>query len=366
MRRIFHIFSTLAVGGPQRRFANLVEGLEGYEHVVAAVDEHYPALDLVKGAQITRHPLNLQKSSGLSFSNFKKVAHALGVVKPDIVCTYNWGTIEAALVLKERSIPHFHFEDGFGPDESITRQKRKRVWLRRFALSGRNTKIIVPSQSLYGLAQKRWGFKEKKIAYISNGIDLARFQPIARVHDGFTIGTVCALRQEKNLHHLLNVFAMLPHDTKLMIVGDGPERQNLEDYAARLGLTKMGLTERVKFVGHVEDASPFYSQMDVFALTSDTEQMPLGVLEAMASGLPIVATNVGDVLSMVAQENRKFVHGLGDAPALAESLLWLKNNPEARMSIGRDNRERAEQNYSQRSMIKAYQALFDKAAGGRG
>jgi glycosyltransferase involved in cell wall biosynthesis len=361
VRRIFHIFSTLAVGGPQRRFANLVEGLEGYDHVVTAVDELYPALDLIKGTKITRHPLNLQKSSGLSFSNFKKIARALDAIKPDIVCTYNWGTIEAALVLKKRKITHFHFEDGFGPDESITRQKRKRVWLRRLALSGGNTKIIVPSQSLLGLAQKRWGFKQEKIAYIPNGINLAHFQPIARKSDDFTIGTVCALRREKNLQRLLNVFAMLPNDTKLMIVGDGPERQALEDYAVRLGLA-----ERVKFIGHVEDASPCYRQMDVFALTSDTEQMPLGVLEAMASGLPIIATNVGDVLSMVSEENRKFVHSLGDAPALAESLLWLKNNPQTRQSIGRDNRKRAEQNYSQMSMIKAYQALFDEAAGGRG
>ncbi len=366
MKRIFHIFSTLAVGGPQRRFANLTERLEGYEHIVAAVDENYSALDLIKGAKITRHPLNLQKSSGLSFANFGKIAKALDIMHPDIVCTYNWGTIEAALVLKKRSTPHFHFEDGFGPDESIIRQKRKRIWLRRFALSGRNTNIIVPSQSLLGLAQKRWGFKAKKVIYIPNGIDLARFRPMGGDQDRFTIGTVCALRREKNLHRLLNVFAMLPHDTKLMIVGDGPERQNLEDYATRLGLTKRGLAGRVKFIGHVEDAASYYGQMDVFALTSDTEQMPLGVLEAMASGLPVVATNVGDVLAMVAQENRKFVHDLGDAPALAESLLWLKDNPQARMNIGRNNRKRAEQGYCQTRMIKTYQALFDEAAGGQG
>ena len=121
------------------------------------------------------------------------------------------------------------------------------------------------------------------------------------------IGTVAALREEKNISRLMHAFAMLPAG-RLVIVGDGPQRPALEALAASLGVA-----ERVCFAGHHLDTAAFYAQFDIFALSSDTEQMPLSVIEAMASGLPVVSTDVGDVRLMVASENIPFVTGLDDA-----------------------------------------------------
>jgi len=359
VKRLYHIFSTLNVGGPQRRFATLVDGLEGYEHYVSAVDENYTALDLIEGRdKIHIHPLGLKKSRLISLTNMSKIAKAVKAIAPAHLLTYNWGSIEAAFALRlgleglgQQS--HLHFEDGFGPDESITAQKKQRVWMRRLCLSRHNSKIIVPSQTLLHLATKVWGFAGAKIIHISNGIDLDHFHlrpPSSGNH--LTIGTVCALRREKNLERLIDVVMMLPRDrTSLMIVGDGPERQPLEAYGARSGVA-------IDFKGHQPDPACFYQQMDVFALTSDTEQMPLGVLEAMASGLPVVATNVGDVATMVDETNQSLIKILGDDTALAEAIESLRENIPLRRKVGAQNRAKAEQYFSQAQMLRRYDQLL--------
>ena len=109
--------------------------------------------------------------------------------------------------------------------------------------------------------------------------------------------------------------AALP--ARLVIVGDGPERAALERLSRRARAGRAG-----GFAGHLADPAPLYAGFDIFALSSDTEQMPLSVLEAMASGLPVAATDVGDVAAMLAAENQAFVTPLDDA-ALGQGDRWL-------------------------------------------
>ena len=101
---------------------------------------------------------------------------------------------------------------------------------------------------------------------------------------------------------------------RLVVVGDGPERPALEQQARDLGIA-----ENVEFAGWHEELVPLYRQFDIFALSSTTEQMPLSVLEAMACGLPVVSTDVGDVSKMVADENRPMVVDLPNLSALSEN-----------------------------------------------
>ena len=125
-----------------------------------------------------------------------------------------------------------------------------------------------------------------------------------KVHSTLTIGTVASLRPEKNLTRLIYAFHKTSRhvDCRLIIVGDGPERHRLDALVARLGLTSV-----VHFAGQVENPAPMYREMDVFALSSDTEQMPYTVIEAMAAGLPVVATDVGDIAQMVTLDNLPYV-----------------------------------------------------------
>lgn len=115
--------------------------------------------------------------------------------------------------------------------------------------------------------------------------------------------------------------------------------------------------ERVVFTGRIETPETIVPAFDVFALSSDTEQMPISVLEAMAASKPVVSTDVGDVKSMVAAENRSFIQGL-EAPELAASLDILLSDPALAASIGKANSAVVQKEFSLQKMVDSYDQLF--------
>jgi glycosyltransferase involved in cell wall biosynthesis len=125
---------------------------------------------------------------------------------------------------------------------------------------------------------------------------------------------------------------------------------------------ELGVADRVTFAGHQADTPSFYQGFDIFALSSDTEQMPLSVIEAMASGLPVVSTDVGDVRAMVAERNVPFITALDDA-ALATALQRLAADPALRRQIGAANRDKAERDFDEATMFAAHAALWRGDAG---
>jgi glycosyltransferase involved in cell wall biosynthesis len=170
--------------------------------------------------------------------------------------------------------------------------------------------------------------------------------------EGAVIGTIAALRPEKNLARLLHAFALLDGAPRLVIVGDGPERHELEALASTLCVA-----DRVMFAGHSTTPESWLAAFDIFALSSDTEQMPLSLLEAMAAGLPVAATDVGDVRAMVAAENQPFVVPR-DATALAGALRALLASPDLVRETGRANAAAASERFSQERMFKAFGELM--------
>jgi len=211
-------------------------------------------------------------------------------------------------------------------------------------------------------SQKPWRplLPPRRLRHIPNGVDLARFAaPLAAAIPGRepVVGTVAALRPEKALDRLLHAFraATTAVPARLVIAGDGPERPRLEQMAAALGLAP-----RVHFTGHIADPAPLYAGFDVFALSSDTEQMPLAVIEAMAAGLAVAGTDVGDVRHMLAADNAPFVVPR-EAGALAAALRELLAAPRLRARVGAANRDKARRDYDQETMFAAYAALFDGA-----
>ncbi|HTW72875.1 MAG TPA: glycosyltransferase family 4 protein, partial [Acetobacteraceae bacterium] len=108
---------------------------------------------------------------------------------------------------------------------------------------------------------------------------------------------------------------------------------------------------------HIDDPAPLYARFDVFALSSDTEQMPLSVIEAMAAGLPVAATDVGDVRAMLSAENAPFVSRLSETE-LARSLVALLQAPDLRARIGAENQAKARAEFDQAAMFRAYGTLW--------
>jgi glycosyltransferase involved in cell wall biosynthesis len=350
---LLHVFSTFAVGGPQLRFVALAAAFGArYRHVVIAMDgDHACAGRLPAGLEIRCEPIEVAKGATTLIANTRHFRRRLRAIRPDVLVTYNWGATEWAMANIPRLARHVHVEDGFGPEER-NRQLPRRVWLRRLVLS-RST-VLVPSRTLWRIATEIWRLDPRRVHYVPNGVDLARFAGAHVPAAEPVIGTVAALRPEKNLARLLRAFRLVADalPARLVIAGDGPERPTLERLAGELGLSG-----RVRFTGHLDDPAAVYCSFDVFALSSDTEQMPLSVIEAMASGLPVVSTGVGDVAAMVVAENRPFITALDDA-ALAAAMTTLARDVALRERIGTANRTEAEATFGEAGMVSAWDALL--------
>jgi glycosyltransferase involved in cell wall biosynthesis len=353
-KTLLHVFPTFAVGGAQTRFAALANHLgPAARHIVVSLDGRLGAreklaasLDVTFADPCTR--------SGMA-GELRRAAMFLRNVRADMLITSNWGAMDWAAACRLTKLPHIHTEDGFGPEEQ-DRQLTRRVLARRVVL--RRSTVVLPSRTLLRLAADVWRLPGGCLHYIPNGIDIAHFAGAKPMElppgEGPVVGTISVLRTEKNLARLLRAFALVRAQmpARLVIVGDGPERAALEVLAASLGLRAS-----VLFAGHSQAPQRWLAAFDVFALSSDTEQMPLSVIEAMASGLPVVSTDVGDVRLMLAEPNRPYVTRLDDG-AFAAALAGLIADPVGRRRIGDANRLKAEQDFDQAAMFAAHASLW--------
>ncbi|MCW5751599.1 MAG: glycosyltransferase family 4 protein [Alphaproteobacteria bacterium] len=354
---MFHVFPSFGIGGAQIRFAQLANHFGArHRHLVLAIDGDYGTAALLREeVSLTRLEAGFPKERALW--HLPAMRRLMTASRADILVTYNWGSIEWALA--NRWLPaiprHVHFEDGFGPEEA-NRQVPRRVWFRRLALGGGHTRVIVPSRVLEGLALRHWRLAREQVIYLPNGIDLTRFSAAGERRSAESvIGTIARLRPEKNLRRLIDAFATLaePPELRLLLVGDGAEREALTRQARALGLG-----DRVRFHGATDRPEALLREMDIFALSSDTEQMPISLIEAMASGLPVASTDVGDVVNMLPEENAALVRGCKDTASLAVQLRRLAEDRDLRRRLGAANRERAERSFDEREMLGRYETLF--------
>ncbi len=358
---VLHVFPSFGIGGVPLRMVRIINHLgKRLRHTVIALDNNFDAAEgFASEIDVAVLPVRGAKRSVLH--NLVSSALALRRLQPDLLLTYNWGAIEWAAASRFSSVSrHLHLEAGFSQGEADS-QIPRRVLFRRWALA-RCALVVVPSRQLEDLARSVWRLPVSRVLYVPNGVDTARFTaPVSDGVPGFTrrpgervIGTVAPLRLEKNIGRLLRVFAMLkfPHPLRLIIAGDGHQRLSLERLAAELGIA-----DRVIFTGQVAPEAVL-GTFDIFALSSDTEQMPNALLEAMAASRAIAAVNVGDVKKIVCEDNREFIVDRDDAGAFAEALTRLLCNPERRQALGFANRRRAVTEFSQERMFSAYSRIF--------
>jgi glycosyltransferase involved in cell wall biosynthesis len=193
---------------------------------------------------------------------------------------------------------------------------------------------------------------------IPNGIRIgAPPERIRREGNDFRFVTVGRLVALKNVRMQLEALAQLgatPRRVHLQVIGDGPERQTLQTHARDLGIS-----DRVEFVGFRQDIEALLAQADAFILTSRSEGIPISILEAMRSGLPVIATNVGGVPLLVENGRSGILTASEDVSALAAAMLTFATQPEVAIAMGTAGYNRARQNFSIESMLAAYQRIYD-------
>jgi glycosyltransferase involved in cell wall biosynthesis len=287
----------------------------------------------------------------------------------DLVLTYNWGAIDgvmAARVFGKGLPPIVHHEDGFNADEA-ERLNPVRNMYRRMALPAANA-LVVPSNVLEKVALKHWRQPPARVHRIANGVatqlyagkpDAKLIPQLQKRREGEVfIGCVAGLRPVKDLPMLIRAVAGVNARFKLVILGEGPERQNIIDAAEA-----MAIEDQVILPGFLPEPHRYMGLFDIFALSSKSEQAPISVIEAMAAGLPVVSTRVGDIPVMVSPENVPFLAPRHHEVDLRDRIDTLARNPESMHYIGEQNRARARALFDETAMIASYARLYGAAMG---
>jgi hypothetical protein len=363
---LLHVFPSFGAGGVPIRMCEMMNRLgPRYRHSIIALDGVTAARARLEKTTAAELP-SLRFEKRRPFATLLAFAGMLRRIRPDLLLTYNWGAVEWGFLNRIlRVSPHIHFESGFGPEEADG-QIRRRVLLRRLALA-RAAAVAMPSQKLVRLATDVWRLPPDRLRFIPNGVDVARFAaaPEPGIVPGFrkaagelVVGTVAPLRAEKNIGRLIRAFAAVPErfGARLLIVGDGPERTRLEATA-----TSLGIAARVVFAGHVDAPEKVLGWLDVFAISSDTEQMPNALLQAMAASRAVAGVDVGDVGTIVAAENRRFIVARDDEGGLAATIAALLEDEGLRRALGAANYARAVDVYGIERMVEQYRELFESA-----
>ena len=359
--RILHIHSTFSLGGKEARAVRLMNafGNHARHSIISTVPGALDAREAIDPGIVADFPKDHPPVVGKpAIGRYRDLTRYMRGF--DLVLTYNWGAMDAVGARRLFGGPPLvHHEDGFNQDEA-NGQKPVRVWFRRLTL-GTACAVVVPSHVLERIALTSWRQPKDRVHRIANGIALERYTTCHTGYDGVIVGTVAGLRAVKNLPRLVRAFAASGARGKLRIVGEGPERAAIEQTARELGIA-----DRIDLPGFNPDPASAFRDFDIFALSSDSEQQPISLIEAMAAGLPAVATDVGDIRQMVAAENLPFIVAPSAENLFAEALARLAAHPALRGAIGAANRAKALQIFDEKRMINRYRALYEAALGQRG
>lgn len=203
---------------------------------------------------------------------------------------------------------------------------------------------------------EREGVPLGRIRVIPNGIAAERFSGRLATSRLATVVTVANLRTEKAHEVLLEAAARLAprySDLKFRIIGDGPREAELRALAAGLGVT-----DRVEFLGHREDVPALLTRADIFVLPSRSEAFPNGAIEAMAAGLPVVASRVGGLIDLVDEGRTGLLVEPDNPAALADAIASLIESPARAAALGAAARDEVVHRYSFDRMVRSFETLL--------
>ena len=397
--KIAHVVHALCIGGLENGLVNLLNQLdERFAHTIVCLSKSGQMAERIENRDVTIIEM------GLPTDRFRfpliKLVRVFRQISPDIVHTRGWSSVDAITAARVSLVPGvIHGEHGWEAADPAGRNPKRNVFRR--CLSPLVDRFVAVSDDLKNWLTRTVGVPEYKVIRIHNGVDTQKFAPrwdayrvgyidegdgarcsglsaqpstlsflrraLCIPDDAIVIGTVGRLDAVKDHRSLLQAFAKIAvadERGRLVIVGDGPMRGEI---AAQIKELQIG--DQVHMLGERQDISELLKTFDVFTLTSIAEGISNTILEAMASGLPIVATRVGGNPELVEHGVSGHLIPAQDVCALAGSLLGYIRNSDLRRSHGVAARRRAVDQFSLERMAAEYANLYLSVMGrsvGRG
>jgi len=360
--RIAQFIDTDTQGGAETIVVDLCRELSAHGHDSLLLHFGSPYLD----EHCRRHGLEQRVVPGHAlYKSIKTLPHFALVLRRflreqgvELLHSHLFGPITgAALAARLAGIPHV----GTLHDVYVVAERPARARLLQLAgLLG--TRLVAVSDHMARFYRSQARFGTHTLRTIHNGARLTQppRDPALRAALGLSeqdLAVICVGRLVPLKRHdqLLQAFAAVrtQRPVKLLLAGDGPLRAQLETLALTLGIA-----DRVRFLGNRTDVPALLAASDVFALVSETEGLSCSLLEAMAAGLPALATRVGGNPELVADGTSGYLVEVGDVRAMRERLQALLDDDRARAAMGREARHRAEQRFSVDTMMRAYLQLY--------
>lgn len=366
---IAHVVYSFRVGGLENGIVNLINRLprERFRHALIALTDIDPAFR----ARIERDDVlyvELNKRPGPGVLLFPRLLGLLRQLRPALVHTRNLAALEMSLPAWLARIPvRIHGEHGRDvddPDGLARKPRRVRRLYRPFV-----THYIALSRELSNYLTHAVGVSSQRVELICNGVDGERFRPATGAREALTgspfndpglcvIGTVGRLQAVKDQLRLVRVFARLWRsgafpDLRLVLVGEGTMRGEIERE-----IREQGVAEAVWLAGERPDVPEVMRSFDLFVLPSLAEGISNTVLEAMACGLPVLASAVGGNPELVEEGVSGSLVPPADDEALGAALARYAASPRLRQQQGRAGRERVEAHFSLAAMVSRYEALY--------
>lgn len=373
--RVLHVLPYLGVGGTEHNVFKLANGLDSsvFEQALCAVRRIETDLEWL------RNFVGKVFVAGEGGSGFRldvvRLARVIKQYRPHIVHSRNWGAIEAVAAARLMRVPVvIHSEHGYEMDILQGLPLRQRLLRRMFYRMA--DAVFTVTEDLCRYHSREAGTDPGRIRVIANGVDTELYAPrpvereavrskLGFKSDDFVIGSAGRMVPIKDLFTLLRAVEMLAHKNRrvrLLLLGSGPQ---LTAYQKEVAASPE-LTGRVLFLGACANVPELLVAMDVFALTSISEGMSNTLLEAMAAGLPMVATRVGGNLEVVEEGVCGFLFTPRDSARLAELLLLLAGDRDLREKFAAAARRRAVTRFSLPAMLRSYRELYLELAAKRG
>ena len=350
IKRVVHVSFGLHVGGQEKllvEFARHSDPSRSALTFVSLGDRGELADDLEACGSVV---VALGQPSGLKPGLILRLSRLFRGVGPAVVHTHDTRSLfyaapAARLTRVPRVVHTCHGRDV----RATSRQEAMARHLSRLV-----DRYVCVSQEVKAQCREQ-GITGSRVCTILNGIDIDRFPYNGPSPDGPVV-TVARLSPEKDVANLVRATAIAAHegdDLRIEVAGGGSCLEDLKGLAAELGVA-----ERVTFLGEVRDIPALLGRARIFVLPSLSEGIPLTVLEAMARGLPVVATRVGGLPEVVIDGETGLLVPAADPPALAQAILSLSRDPDAAGRMGEAGRKRVERIFDVRRMVADYEALY--------